>query len=57
MGISGAICCAARDTQKQKTLRIVVMLNWHALLVDLLHLDFLSMIGRISLPAITTGPI
>jgi hypothetical protein len=26
------------------------MLNWHAWLVDLLHLDLLSMIGRISLP-------
>jgi len=57
MGISGAICCAAREAQKQKTLRIVVRLNWHALLVDLLHLDLLSMIGRISLPAITTRTI
>src|SRR5258707_4030408 len=50
MGISGAICCAAREAQKQKTLKIVVRLNWRILLVDLLHLDLLSMIGRISLP-------
>src|SRR5260370_14742826 len=57
MGISGAICCAARDMQKQKMLKTLVMLHWHALLVDLLHLHLLSMICRISLPAITTRPI
>src|SRR5258708_40046130 len=44
MGISGAICCAVRDTPKQKMLRTVVMLNRRALLAHLLHLDFISMI-------------
>src|ERR1700731_3923260 len=45
MGISGAICCAAREAQKQKTLEMVVRLNWRALLLHLLLLDLISMIG------------
>src|SRR5258707_2091274 len=45
MGISGAICCAAREAQKQKTLRTVEMLNRQALHVNLRHLDLISMIG------------
>src|ERR1700730_4572836 len=39
IGISGAICCAMRDTLKQKILRRAVTLTWRALVAHLLHLD------------------
>src|SRR6266851_888624 len=52
IGISGPICCAMRDTPKQKMLRTVVMLNRPALLAHLLHLELISMIGPLCLHAI-----
>src|ERR1035437_2908704 len=57
IGISGTICCAARDTPKQKMLRNVVMPNRRALLAHLLHLDLISMIGPLCLQAITPRQI
>ena len=50
MGITGATCCAVRDTPNQKMQRNVVMLNRHALLGHLVHLDLISMIGPLCLP-------
>src|SRR5580700_4404001 len=57
IGISGTICCAARDTPKQETLRNVVMLNRRDLLAHLLHLDLISMIGPSGLQVVTPRPL
>src|SRR6202051_3424015 len=56
IGISGTICCAARDTPKQKMLRIVLKLNRRALLEQSLHLELISMIGPLCVNALISRP-